>query len=288
MVSLQIHKIIQSMFMKNKLFIVYLICAAFLSCNLGSKEKTKLIFMPISDSLYNSNDAYKQNLSVWRSYYEKCMQGQLFQNAFYLQLGNKINIGSINNAHELNVNSGIQLLDTSHNKNIFNLLSIVKWNNCNDTINLNDKLRLDFFNEVVNALNASPEYKSLAAIIDAKQMRIKLESIGIDTLMNDSLINLLNTTHDSALIHFKELLLKPENALLAQTVEVLGFDAEFTVKKKLPRKEEKQLTKGIYFNMNSSNDRVGILLLSNNKLHIQVNKIYTVLGGFLKLKEVQK
>ncbi len=276
------------MFMENKLFIGYFICAALLSCNLGSKEKTKLILMPVSDSLYNSNDAYKQNLSVWRSYYEKCMQGQLFQNAFYLQLGNKVNIGSINNAHELNVNSGARLLDTSHNKNIFNLLSIVKWNNCNDTINLNDKLRVDFFSEVVNALNASPEYKSLVTIIDAKQMSIKLESIGIDTLVNDSLINLLSTTHDSSLIHFKELLLKPENALLAQTVEVLGFNAEFTIKKKLSMKEEKQLAKGIFFNVNSSNDRVGILLLSNNKLHIQVNKRYTVLGGFLKLKEIQK
>jgi hypothetical protein len=274
--------------MKNKLFIVYFICVALLSCNLGSKEKAKLIFIPVSDSLYKSNDAYKQNLSVWKSYYEKCMQGQLFQNAFYLQLGNKVNIGSINNAHELNVNSGAPLLDTSGNRNIFNLLSIVKWNNCYDTINLNDKLRMDFFGEVVNALNASPAYKSLATIIDAKRMSIKLESIGIDTLMNDSLINLLSTTHDSSLIHFKELLLKPENALLAQAVEVLGFDAEFTVKKKLPMKEEKQLMKGNFFNMNSSNDRIDILLLSNNKLHIKVNKRYTVLGGFLKLEEVQK
>jgi hypothetical protein len=97
---------------------------------------------------------------------------------------------------------------------------------------------------------------------------------------------MLSTTHDSSLIRFKELLLKPENALLAQTVEVLGFSAEFPLKMNLSTTQVTQLAKEFFFNINSSTDTGSIILLSNNNLRIQINKRYTVLGRFLKLKEV--
>ena len=98
------------------------------------------------------------------------------------------------------------------------------------------------------------------------------------------MISLLNRTKDSSLIRYKELLLKPENALLAQTVDILGFTAEFPLKTKLSASQEKQLAKQVSFTVNGSNENGSIMLLSNNNLVIKINKRYSVLGRFLKLK----
>jgi len=211
------------------------------------------------------------------------MNEQLFPDAFYLQLQDKVNIGSINNEQERDVNKKINILDTSNNKNIFNLFAIVNSSNCSDTIHLNGPLKKDFYREVVNALSISPGYKELPAAIDTGQMKIKIGVAFNNTLRLDSLINLLNRTQDSSLIHFKDLLLLPENALLAQTVDILGFSAEFPLKMKLSAQQKQQLEKGISFDMNTSNDNVRLALLSDN-VHVQVNKRYSVLGRFLKLK----
>src|SRR5439155_11399424 len=142
------------------------ICVAFVSCNTNGKGKTQLTFVSVSDSLYKHNDDYKQTLSLWKNYYKQCTNENLFTNAFYLQLQSKVYIGSINNDHEMDVNKGIHILDTSNYKNIFNLLSVENSANCHDTINLNNNLKTDFYSEVITALNASPEYKGLTSVLD--------------------------------------------------------------------------------------------------------------------------
>ena len=272
------------MFKNTNLFIVYFICVAFVSCNIAGVEKTKLTLVPISDTLYKPNNDYQQTVLLWKNYYEQCINGKLFPDAFYLQLQSKLYIGSINNEHEIDVNKGIHILDTSNYRNIFNLLAVVNSGNCHDTFSLNNHLKKDFYDEVVAVLNASSEYKNLVSVLDATQMKIKIGSVYSTELRTDSLVDLLNRTQDSALIRFKELLLKPENALLGQTVEMVGFSAEFPLSSKLSAAQEKGLTKEVFFDINNSNENAGIMLLSNNNLHIQINKRYTVLGRFLKLK----
>ena len=267
---------------KNNYLILFCICMAVTGCNQGSKEP-KLKFESISDSLYHPDDNYKQALFIWTHYYEKCMNEQLFPDAFYLQLQDKVNIGSINNEQERDVNKKINILDTSNNKNIFNLFAIVNSSNCSDTIHLNGPLKKDFYREVVNALSISPGYKGLTAVVDTAQMKIKIGATFNNTLRPDSLISLLTRTQDSSLIRFKELLLLPENALLAQTVDIFGFSAEFPLKMELSAQQKQQLDKGVSFDMNMSGDNVRLSLLSDI-VRVQVNKRYSVLGRFLKLK----
>ena len=112
------------MFNNPRLSILCFICAALFSCNMNTKEKTKLSFVTVSDSVYKSSDEYKQNLSVFKKYYEKCANEQLYPDVFYLELQRKMYIGSINSEHELVVNKGINVLDTSNGKNIFDLLQM--------------------------------------------------------------------------------------------------------------------------------------------------------------------
>lgn len=270
------------MFKNNILLVFFCISIAGTGCNHGSKQPS-LKFESISDSLYKPDDNYKQDLAIWKQYYEHCMNQQIFADAFYLQLQDKVNIGSINNEHETDVTKGLKILDTSNNQNIFNLLAIMNSANCSDTIRLNNNLRKIFYTEVTKALNVSPEYKDLPAIFDSAQMKIRVGTIFYDALRPDSLISILNRTKDSSLIRYKELLLKSENALLAQTVDMLGFNAEFPIKMKLTARQETELKKGISYDIYATKDKVNIVLLSNN-LRIQINKRYTVLGKFLKLK----
>ena len=201
-------------FTKIKYCAFICIIVGFAGCNQNTR-KQNLKFEVVSDSLYKPDDNYKKGLSLWKNYYEHCMNQQLFADAFYLQLQDKINIGSINNEHETDITKGLKILDTSNNQNIFNLLAIMNSANCSDTMQLNNNLRKDFYAEVTKVLSASPEYKDLPAIFDTVQMNIRVGTIFYDALRPDSLISILNRTKDSSLIRYKELLLKPENALLA-------------------------------------------------------------------------
>jgi hypothetical protein len=268
-----------------KLSILFSICVVFISCNMSSMNKPSLSFMTVSDTLYKPNDDYKKTILVWKNYYEKCMNEQLFYDAFYLQLQDKVYIGSINSEQELDVNKKIHILDTSNNKNIFDLLAFISSANCSDTISINGHLKNDFYSEVVKAFNATPEYNSLASFIDTVEMRIIIGTMYNNSIRPDSLISLLNRTKDSSLIHFKELLLMPENALLAQTVEVVGFTAEFPLTGKISDQQKKQFEKEVYFHLDNSIGNSSLLILPNNHLRIMINKRYTVLGKFLKLKE---
>ena len=85
-------------------------------------------------------------------------------------------------------------------------------------------------------------------------------------------------------MRFKQLLLTPGNVLLGETVEVLGFKAEFPLKAEMSSMTRKELAKGIFFNLNKHGDNVRLQLLSNGDLRVQLNKRYSVLGKFLRLK----
>jgi hypothetical protein len=273
------------MFNNPRLSILCFICAALFSCNMNTKEKTKLSFVTVSDSVYKSSDEYKQNLSVFKKYYEKCANEQLYPDVFYLELQRKMYIGSINSEHELVVNKGINVLDTSNGKNIFDLLAVISSSNCSDTISLNSNMRKVIYGDVIDALNTLPEYKNLSAVIDTVQMKLRIGTVYNSTLRTDSLISLLNRTQDSSLIRYKQLLLMPRNALLAQTIDVMGFAAEFPLKGKLSPQQKKQLGKEVYINPEGATEYGSLLLLPNNNLRIQINKRYTVLGRFLQLRE---
>jgi hypothetical protein len=271
------------MLSNNKLFLLCLISTVSMSCHFGNKE-TKLKFEPLSNQFSSHDESYRKSISLWKSYYEHCTNKKLFQDAYYFQVQDKLYIGSINSEHKIALNGALTILDTSSNKNIFNLLSIVSVSNCYDTISLTAEIRRSFFNEVINAIDASHKFKSVKAAIDSRQMKIRIGTIGTIRLMTDSLIKVLNTTNDSSLIHFRELLLNPENVMLAETVEVLGFTAEFPLKMELSAEQEKQLAKEPFYDINASKEIESIKLLSNRMVSIKINKRYTVLGRFMQLK----
>jgi hypothetical protein len=273
------------MYKCHKSIIYFFTSIALLSCNLGNKERTNLSYMSVNDSLYKSNEEYKQNLLVFKNYYEKCANEQLYPDVFYLQLQEKMYIGSINNEHELAVNKGINILDTTNKKNIFDLLAVISSANCSDTISLNSNMRKVIYDDVINNLSSSTEYKNLSAHIDTTQMKLTIATVYNTSLRMDSLISLLNRTQDSSLIRYKQLLLMPGNALLAQTIEVMGFSAEFPVKGKLSDQQKKQLGREVYIRPEATKEYGSILLLPNNHLRIQINKRYTVLGRFIQLRE---
>ncbi|MDN3656602.1 hypothetical protein QWZ08_13235 [Ferruginibacter paludis] len=254
------------------------------SSNDSNKKYQNLKFESVNDSLYQSDENYKQGLATWKQYYEHCMNQPLFADAFYLQLQDKINIGSINNAHATDITKGLKILDTAKNKNLFHLLAIMNSANCSDTLPLSNHLRKDFYTEITKLLSVSTEYKNLPANFDSTQMSIRVGTLYYDALRPDTLISTLNRTTDSSLLRYKELLLRPENALLAQTVYMIGFSAELPLKIKPGIEQEAALKKGVSFSLNTSNDKINMVLLSNNHVRLQVNKRYTVLGKFLKLK----
>ena len=245
---------------------------------------TKLKFEAVSSTVYSPNEGYRQSLSEWKRYYQHCTSEPLFRDAYYLQLQDQVYIGSINNREGIDINKRIILLDTSrHFANVFKLLSIQNAFNCYDTIDLVGNLKASFYNEVAEGLNASSGYRSLASTIDSSQMKIRINTLYTIALIPEKLIELFNTTKDASLIHFKELLLQPGNVLLAETVEILGFTADFPLKKKLSSAEQEQLIKGVNFNLKSTTDNASLILLANSNLRIQLNKRYTVLGKFLQL-----
>lgn len=275
------------MFTNTKLCILFCIGIIFTGC-ISENKKTALKFEPVSSKVYMPDSNYNKDLGEWKKYYEQCTKKDLFPDAYYLQLQDKIYIGSINNEQAIDINKGTNILDTSNGNSPFNIMSVINSSNCTDTIQLSDKLKTAFFKEVVDALNTSPEFKSLESVIDAGDMTIITGSLYSTALIKDSLINILNSTRDSSLIIYKELLLKPENVLLAETIEVMGFRAEFSLKAKLSDFLRKQLVREVFPDNKTSKVFRSLVLLSSNRLRIVIDKRFTVLGRFLQLKVDEK
>lgn len=261
--------------------VIYLVLAG---CNSGT-EPILLKAVPVSSGTYSPGDDYTKALLEWKDYYRRCTNEQLFPDAFYLQLQDKVYIGSINNQHAIDINKGITVLDTSNRYgNIFSLLSIKNAFNCYDTLALVANLKTSFYHELAGALNSSPGFRSLTATIDTGQMKIRITTLYTISLKLDNLVQLLDTTKDSSLIRFKKLLLIPGNVLLAQTVDIFGFIAEFPLNAKLSPTQQQQLAREVFFNLNNSRDNASLILLSNGHLRLQLNKRYSVLGKFLQFK----
>jgi hypothetical protein len=273
------------MLKKDNLLIFCVTCVITAGCK-STSTSPKLKFEPVNSAVYAPNDDYKQALSQWKRYYNHCTSEPLFSNAFYLQLQDQIYIGSINSRQGIDINKGTLLLDTGrHFANVFKLLSIQNAFNCYDTMALVGTLKQSFYNEVIECLNASPGYAGLTTVIDTTKMKVGVSTLYTIELIPAKLIDLLDTTKDTTLIRFKELLLKPGNVLLSETVEVLGFTADFAFKEKLSRERQTQFIKGVYFNLSGSGNNASLILLANNNLRIQFNKRFTVLGKFLQLMD---
>ena len=273
----------QSMLKKDNLLIFCFSWLIMSGCT-SAKKQQQLKFEWISSNVYSPNDDYRQALSEWGRYYQHCTSEPLFSDAFYLQLQDKIYIGSINNQQGIDINKGTVLLDTgSHFANVLKLLSVENAFNCYDTMALVGNLRTSFYREVNECLTTFPGYKTLATVIDTTQMKVRVNTLYTIELVPQKLIELFNTTKDTSLINFKELLMKPGNVLLGETVEILGFSVDLPLRAALPPAQRQQFTKGVYFSLDNSGDRANVILLANNDLRIQLNKRYTVLGKFLQL-----
>ncbi|MEP6465320.1 MAG: hypothetical protein ABJB05_03400 [Parafilimonas sp.] len=264
----------------------FFICISIIvtGCTLNKKE-TRLTLVPVSDSLYKPDSNYLKDILEWKNYYNRCTNKQLFSNAYYLKLQDSVYIGSINNKQEIDVNKGIHLLDTSKMSSIFNLLYITNSSNCSDTLHLTNTLKEAFLKEVKNVIMASPEHNMILDLIDTSSLKIRIGTIYTDELMPERLINLLDTTKDDSLMKYKTLLLNSENVLLSKTVELLGFSAEFSLKEKPSAIQQKVLANKVFFTSDSLHANGSISIVSNNVLHIEINKRYTLLGGFVQLKE---
>ena len=251
----------------------------------STTKPAKLRLEAVSSEVYSPNEDYRQSLSEWKNYYQHCTNEPLFPDAFYLQLQDRVYIGSINSQKGIDINRGTILLDTSsHFANVFKLLSIQSAFNCYDTMELAGNLKTSFYNEVIEGLNSSVDYRTLAAMIDSSKMKIRINTLYTIALVPEKLVELFNTTKDTSLIHFKELLLQPGNVLLAQTVEMLGFTADFPLKTALSPALHQQLAKEVNFNLANSPDKASLVLLANNNLRMQLNRRFSVLGKFLQLK----
>lgn len=271
---------------KDNLLIFCFTCLIVAGCTSGKKPAKEKLESVVSD-VYSPNDDYRQALSEWKSYYQHCTGEPLFSDAFYLQLQDKIYIGSINNRQGIDINKGTLLLDTGrHFANVFKLLSIQNAFNCYDTMALAGNLKLSFYKEVIECLKSSPGYTALTTLIDTTQMKIRINTLYTIELIPEKLVELFDTTRDTSLIRFKELLLKPGNVLLGETVEILGFTSDFPLRARLSPSQQQQLAKGVYFHLNNSGDNASVILLANNDLRIQLNKRYTVLGKFLQLQSM--
>jgi hypothetical protein len=272
------------MLKKDRLIIFCFACLIIAGCTSGEKP-AKVKFESVTSDVYSPNDDYRQALSEWKSYYQHCTGEPLFSDAFYLQLQDKIYIGSINNRQGIDINKGTALLDTGrHFANVFKLLSIQNAFNCYDTMALVGNLKASFYREVIECLNASPGYGELATAIDTTQMKVRINTLYTIELVPEKLVKLFDTTKETSLIRFKELLLKPGNVLLGETVEILGFTSDFPLRARLSAPQQKELVKGVYFNLNGPGDNASVILLANNDVRIQLNKRFTVLGKFLQGK----
>ena len=247
-------------------------------------KKSSLVFDVVGNSHYAPDSNYSDDLSRWKKYYEACTGKSLFPDAFYMQLQDRVYIGSINNERQIDVNEAINILDTADNRSIFNLLNVTNASNCRDTMELSNSLRRQFFSQIKSVLNHSAEIKYLIPALDSGAMRITIETLYTNILEADTLLHLLNTSPDSSHKQFKDLLFQPGNVILGKTVEAFGFDADLPLTQRLSKSQEADLQKDIFINANASGSGT-VVLKSNGWIHIKMNKRFTVLGSFMQLKE---
>src|SRR2546423_6297226 len=142
--------------MLKKILSPFFYCIVFvlLGCNEAIKNK-KIVYEAVSDSLIKHDSNYEQNFLQWKKVYENCMGYQLFQNAFYMGLQGRINVGSINNISATNINGKTTIIDTTFSKIFFDLISFIGSSNCYSKINLTENLQNEFYSELKRFLSQS-------------------------------------------------------------------------------------------------------------------------------------
>jgi hypothetical protein len=274
------------MFRKITSSFFYCLLIISLGCNEEVKNK-KIVYIPISDSYYRHDSSYLQNFLQWKKVYEECMNYRLFPNAAYMGLQQQIHVGSINNKSAQNVNGQTSIVDTIYSRKLFNLFAVIGASNCYSKINLNKNLQNQFYSELKRVLNQLKQYSYLADLIDASQMTFTVTTIADNSILPDSLVSTLQRTKDTALLHFKELLLTPGNALLTHVAMIFGFESEFQLRKKLSIVEEKKFNDEVFFKFGNQIEGGSIKLLPNHHLKVSINKYYTVFGEFYVFKEIE-
>jgi len=264
----------------------YCIVLISVGCHEGVKNK-KIVYVAISGSSYRPDSSYEQNFLQWKKVYEDCMNYQLFPNAIYMGLQQRINVGSINNRSAQNVNGQTSIVDTIYSRKLFNLFAVIGASNCYSKINLNENLQNQFYSELKKGLNQLKQYSYLADLIDTSQMTFTVTTIADNSILPDSLVSTLQTTKDTSLLHFKRILLAPGNALLTHVTMIFGFESEFQLRKKLSITDEKKFNDEVFFNFDNRFETGNIKLLPNHHLKVHINKYYTVFGEFYAFKEVE-
>jgi hypothetical protein len=248
-------------------------------------EKTEISYEAINadvvnDSLSNHLPGYKEDLSVWKSAYERCMNDSLFHNAIYLGLQDKIGISSICNQKALNINKQISVLDTSANGNIFNMISVYNSANCFSKINVNKRLQDSFYVELIRNLRKAGDYSFISDLVDSNQIVFKITTMTDYSLRPDSLVGLLQRTKDSSLIYFRQILTTPGNALLTRVAMIFGFDAQFHLKRRLSAEEKDKLKNQVYFSFGDHGEKGSAEILPDQSLKVVLNRNYIVFGEF--------
>jgi hypothetical protein len=269
----------------SKQIIAFVLCViVFAGCN-TTTDKTEMHYEVLSagiinDSLSNHHPGYKDDLILWKTAYEHCMNDTLFHNAIYLGLQNKIGISSICNQTAQNLNKQITVLDTSANGNIFNILSVNNSANCFSKINLNKSLQDSLYIELIRNLKKAGEYSFLSNLVDTNQIVFKIGTMTDISLRPDSLVSLLQRTKDTSLIYFRQILTAPGNGLLARVVMILGFDAQFHLNRKLSAGESGSLKNQVFFLLGDYGERGSAQVLPNQDMKVVISKNYIVFGEF--------
>ncbi len=270
---------------KIRLTLIFGVSLLFGACN---SAKPTLVFEELPSASYTPGIAYTNDLRSWKKYYESCFKTNLFANAFYLGLQDRVYIGSINSSHKTDVSKGINVLDTSRGKNIFNLMYIIQSQRCGETMELTQQLRSDFFKEVDSALATDARYAKLLSLADTGAMSIIPGSMYNNSFIEERLSSTLDSTKDPLLLRYKTLVVQPGNAMLAETVELMGFQAEMGLKRKLSPAEQERWNGQATIDNDFSKIIGKVAISADGYVTIQVNKRYTIFGKFVQVKDGSK
>ena len=214
----------------------------------------------------------------------RCMHDSLFPNAFFLGLQDNLGIGSVCNQVEQNINKKVGILDTSDNRDIFNIVAVINSANCFSKINLNKNLQNAFYNELIKNLKTSADYQYLSDLVDTSQIAFNITTFIDYTIRTDTLVSRLQHTQDSSLLYFTQILTTPGNVMLTRAAMIMGFDSEFHLKRKLTPEEETKFKNEVYFKTGENGGKGSIKMLDNQNLKVVINKYYTVFGQFYAFK----
>ncbi len=273
------------MLQKKHYYVFYCLLFIAIGCGQRTKEK-KIVYAVVNDSAYVQSQIYSQEFDEWKRTYETCEKTPLFKDAIYIGLQKKFGIGDITNISAQVANGRIKLLDTTFVKNFYGLIKSNNISNCYTKLPLSKDLRNQLLAELTNVLSQSGNYKYINDLIDTTGITFGITTLSDNSLIPDSIVNLLQHTTDSSLLKFKKILLTPGNVMLTRGVIISGYFSEFSVKDKMPPTDLTNFSTEQFFKTGSDSSTASIKLLRDYKLRILVNRYYTIFGELYSFKEV--